>query len=274
MTWFRKAAEQGHPGAQGNLGIAYLSGQGVQRNYTEALNWLRKAADQNDAQAQANLASMYANGQGIAKNSAEAFRWYRKAAEQGVAGAQYIVAMDYANGVGVAKNETEAVNWFRKAADQGMAEAQANLADSVRGWPGHHQGYFRSGPMGQQGRAAGDFAGPGKPARIGRGRLRARAKRARTHLRKRLGQPQDRRRSGDLVPSRGGTRFGRRAVQPRPDVRRGRGIRQSDVEAYKWFSLAAAQGHADARKQMAEVAKRLTAEQIAQAKETAKQTSR
>jgi TPR repeat protein len=51
----------------------------------------------------------------------------------------------------------------------------------------------------------------------------------------------------------------------------GRGTRQSDVEAYRWFSRAAAQGHADARKQLAEVGKRLTAEQIAQAKQAATQ---
>ena len=54
----------------------------------------------------------------------------------------------------------------------------------------------------------------------------------------------------------------------------GKGTRQSDVEAYKWFSLAAAQGNQDARKQMTEVAKRLTAEELAQAKQAAKQTSR
>ena len=52
----------------------------------------------------------------------------------------------------------------------------------------------------------------------------------------------------------------------------GRGTRQSDQEAYKWFSLASAQGHPDARKQLAEVAKRLTAEQIAQAKQGAQET--
>jgi TPR repeat protein len=51
----------------------------------------------------------------------------------------------------------------------------------------------------------------------------------------------------------------------------GRGIRQSDVEAYKWFTLASAQGHTDARKQLAEVAKRMTAEQITQAKQAAQQ---
>ena len=49
----------------------------------------------------------------------------------------------------------------------------------------------------------------------------------------------------------------------------GKGIRQSDVEAYKWFALASAQGNLDARKQLAEVAKRLTPEQIVQAKQAA-----
>ncbi len=50
----------------------------------------------------------------------------------------------------------------------------------------------------------------------------------------------------------------------------GKGTRQNDVEAYKWFALAAAQGNLDARKQMAEVAKRLTPEQIAQAKQASR----
>ena len=52
----------------------------------------------------------------------------------------------------------------------------------------------------------------------------------------------------------------------------GKGTRQSDVEAYKWFALASAQGNQDARKQMAEVAKRLTAEQIAEAKQGARES--
>jgi TPR repeat protein len=50
----------------------------------------------------------------------------------------------------------------------------------------------------------------------------------------------------------------------------GKGTRQSDIDAYKWFALAAAQGNLDARKQMAEVAKRLTPEQLAQAKQAAR----
>ena len=41
--WFRKGAEQGHAGAQYNLGVMYANGQGVPQSLSEALRWLRKA---------------------------------------------------------------------------------------------------------------------------------------------------------------------------------------------------------------------------------------
>ena len=36
---FRSLANQGHAQAQGFLGLAYLYGNGVQKDYTEALKW-------------------------------------------------------------------------------------------------------------------------------------------------------------------------------------------------------------------------------------------
>lgn len=43
---FRKAAEQGLAEGQYNLGMCYGKGQGVPRNFDEALKWIRKAAAQ------------------------------------------------------------------------------------------------------------------------------------------------------------------------------------------------------------------------------------
>jgi TPR repeat protein len=40
---FRKAAEQGHPQAQGNLGNFYFLGRGVAQDYVEAHKWLNIA---------------------------------------------------------------------------------------------------------------------------------------------------------------------------------------------------------------------------------------
>ena len=76
----------------------------------------RRDAEQGDAEAQYNLGCRYANGNGVAKDYVEAVKWYRKAAEQGNADAQYNLGTCYDYGTGVAKDEVEAVKWYRKAA--------------------------------------------------------------------------------------------------------------------------------------------------------------
>ena len=127
VKWYRKAAEQGHAGAQYNLGVCYYFGQGVPKDYSEAVKWYRKAAEQGYAAAQDNLGFCYNFGQGVPKDYSEAVKWYRKAAEQGHAGAQYILGLCYKTGQGVSQDYSEAVKWFRKAAEQGYTFAQNYL---------------------------------------------------------------------------------------------------------------------------------------------------
>ena len=43
LKWFRLAAEQGHPRAQTQLGMAYQKGRGVGRDLPESVKWMRKA---------------------------------------------------------------------------------------------------------------------------------------------------------------------------------------------------------------------------------------
>jgi uncharacterized protein len=45
--WFRRAADQGHAGAQAALGFMYHRGQGVPLSDIEAIKWLSLAAAQN-----------------------------------------------------------------------------------------------------------------------------------------------------------------------------------------------------------------------------------
>ena len=82
-------AKSGDVIAQNNLGVSYYIGQGVAKDYVEAVNWFRKAAGQNNANSQYCLGVCYAKGRGVAKDEVEAVRWYRKAAEQNYAEAQY-----------------------------------------------------------------------------------------------------------------------------------------------------------------------------------------
>ena len=127
IEWYKKAAEQGHAGAQCNLGLCYFSGEGVEKNLTEAIKWFKKAAEQGYAEAQYYLGFCYENGWGVEKNFSEAVKWYTKAAEQGYAEAQCNLGICYENGIGVEKNYTEAVKWYKKAAKQGDAGAQCFL---------------------------------------------------------------------------------------------------------------------------------------------------
>ncbi len=55
IRWYERAATAGHTGAQYNLGLMYLKGEGVVRNALKGLGWIEKAVDGGDEKAQALL---------------------------------------------------------------------------------------------------------------------------------------------------------------------------------------------------------------------------
>ena len=55
---------------------AYEEGEGVPKNFTEAVHWYRKAAMQRHARAQCAVGFAYANGWGVPENFTEAYAWY------------------------------------------------------------------------------------------------------------------------------------------------------------------------------------------------------
>jgi len=73
---YRKAAEQGDPKAQNNLGVCYHNGEGVLKDPVEGVKWFRKSADQGDVLAQLNLGICYVGGFGVLKDSIEAYAYY------------------------------------------------------------------------------------------------------------------------------------------------------------------------------------------------------
>lgn len=122
-------AEAGIADAQYLLGLMHAYGQGVEQNFYRAGKLYRRAGDQGHAGAQVNLGSLFENCYGNGPcNSVEAANWYRRAADQGDALAQYNLGVMYGIGVGVAEDEWTSKTLFRKAAEQGYAPAQYNLA--------------------------------------------------------------------------------------------------------------------------------------------------
>lgn len=70
------------------MGDAYSSGNGVAKNYKIAVTYYRKAAQQGHAGAETSLGDMYKKGLGVDQDTGEAVKWYWKAAEHGYADAR------------------------------------------------------------------------------------------------------------------------------------------------------------------------------------------
>jgi TPR repeat protein len=123
LKWYKLAAEKGVAVAQYNMGVFYSRGEVVSQDRKAAARWFRKAANQGDTEAQAHLGSQYLNGTGLPKNDDEAAKWLTKAAEKGHAGAQTELGRLH-----IGRQEFQlAANWTRRAAKQGQAKAQYAL---------------------------------------------------------------------------------------------------------------------------------------------------
>lgn len=127
ITDLKEVAYAGDVNAQVQLGVIYLTGDGVNKDDAEALKWLRKAADQDNALAERYLAEMYFKGRGVPADNMEAAKWLRLAADQGDAESEHNLAVLYEQGLGVPHNVKEAANWMRKAADQNFAAGQQGM---------------------------------------------------------------------------------------------------------------------------------------------------
>ncbi|MGI9501813.1 MAG: tetratricopeptide repeat protein, partial [Geminicoccaceae bacterium] len=78
-------AIQGHSGAQVNLAISYLRGDGVEQNETRARLLLEKASDQNDSRAFFGLALIHEQGRSVPVDLCHAIHLYQKSADLGFA---------------------------------------------------------------------------------------------------------------------------------------------------------------------------------------------
>ena len=128
--WYDRAAGQGVPAAQNNLGLMYAQGRGVPRDSARAARLWLSAADKDHVIAQFNLGLAYYRGEGVEEDKTVAVRWFRRASELGLADAQYALAQIMRVGL-IEGDEGEALIWYQLAADQGHAKAKAQ-AEQLR----------------------------------------------------------------------------------------------------------------------------------------------
>lgn len=128
VKWYRKAAEQGYAGAQNNLAVMYEKGLGVPKDDSEAAKWYQRAAEKHEPHAQHSLGIMYRDGRGIPQDFEKAAKWIQKAAEQGHHGAFRDMGEMYWKGLGVSRNDVLARMWLKLAVLHGDDESEKLLS--------------------------------------------------------------------------------------------------------------------------------------------------
>ena len=121
-------AKKSHAAASHNLGVLYLSGDGVQQNDKQAFDLVKRGAHAGYASSQFVLGNLFENGRGTRVDKSEAAEWYLRAAEKDNSFAQKHLAFLKFDGDGVRRNQAEAAKWFKAAAeDNEHADAQTML---------------------------------------------------------------------------------------------------------------------------------------------------
>ena len=88
-------------GRSSALGRLYANGEGVPKDYAEAVKWYRKSAEQNNPSAQLYLGVMYANGEGVPEDDAQGGEVVSQGRCRRAPQAQFYLGRMYANGEGV-----------------------------------------------------------------------------------------------------------------------------------------------------------------------------
>ena len=129
--WYHKAAEQGDPKIQFDLGEFYYLGDsenGISDNKEEMVKWYTKAAEQGYVEAQMKLGEVYNLGLCGDFNHELALKWYERAAEQGNADAKAELGKIYYRWSDI----PNAKKWFLAAAEQDSVKGYIGLAECNR----------------------------------------------------------------------------------------------------------------------------------------------
>ena len=125
VQWLTKAAENNNPYAMNLLGDLYKKGlPGVlDPNFAEAFRLFSAASGLGYLDAQGNLGVLYINGQGVEKNEAAAVELFRDGAEKGNPSCMFFYAQSLENGDGTRKDPEAAKRWYLRAANGGNQTA-------------------------------------------------------------------------------------------------------------------------------------------------------
>lgn len=125
----RVAAERGSVESEIDLGMAYVTGRGVEQDKKLAAYWFEKAAGAGNPVAENELGYFYQVGFGVPADAVRAVHWYQLASAGGLPAAKVNLGVAYMWGAGVQKNESLALKLFKEAADKDSGTGACYLGD-------------------------------------------------------------------------------------------------------------------------------------------------
>ncbi|MGE0439311.1 MAG: serine/threonine-protein kinase [Gemmatimonadales bacterium] len=206
------------------------------RRWTDAAKSCTTEAEAGGVVAARLLGSLYQRGNGFTRSDSAAAVWYRKAVAGGDAPAAYRLGIMYANGQGTTQNDVEATALLRTAADGGVKESWPLLAERYEQGLGikrsDQEAAFWYRRAADEGERSAQFN---------------------------LGEMYNRGRGVQKNENEAAVWFSKAAEQGHPGAEyelgmlyiRGRGGLTKDEEVgVQWLERAAAQGHAEAKKEV------------------------
>ncbi len=144
LEWYNKAANAGNDSAMYSIGYMYDYGEGVEQDYSKALEWYNKAANAGNSAAINNIGYMYEFSEGVEQDYSKALEWYNKAVNAGNAAAMNNIGRMYEFGKGVEQDYTKSLEWYNKAANAGNATAMYNIGYMYDCGEGVEQDYSKA----------------------------------------------------------------------------------------------------------------------------------
>lgn len=256
---YRRAADLGHMDSAVSLGVLYQNGSGVAQDLDLARQLYEAPAAAGHARALNNLGLLYVRGDGVVQDYAHAAQLFQAAADQGLAVALNNLGTLYENGFGVAPDEAYAAQLYRAAADLKRSSSIADLRPGML----YDRRLQPPDSSAEALRQMQDAARAGDPL-------------AQFQLAWMLLQP-------EATTGRGGLQQARRLMQSAAETGYpaamgnmalfyvdGTVLPQDYVQAYMWLVLASTAGQPEAADLAADLARKMTAQQILEAQHLAK----
>ena len=202
----------------------------------------------------------YSEGQRIANNLLAAcgpeafFPIYLERAEDGHADAEAWVGQAYVKGYGCPKDFVKAIYWYQKSADAGNDQARINLGALYYDGIGTPHDYAKAIALWQD---AADDDQPSAQVNLAQAYIEGKA------------VPPDYDKAIELLSKAAKINHASAQYALGELHEEGKGFPKSDIDAYKWYSIAAINGYADANPKRDEAKTKLTADQVEEMDEAA-----